>query len=244
MSEAMGSIFLNSAVTIATICARGGSKGLPGKNIRDFHGKPLIVHSIEQALACPQIDAVYVSTDDSAIADIARSAGALVPFMRPADLSQDTTPKLPVLAHLLAFLTASGVKIERLVDLQPTSPLRKPSDITRALALDPLAELVVSVSEASANPYFNLVEQTADGFIHLSKGEGTTRRQDAPPVYALNGSIYVWTPAALVECAVKGLWSARAKPYVMPAWQSIDIDSLEDFEYADWLFQRNFGGDK
>ena len=242
MSDTAPTISRDDGLTIAAICARGGSKGLPGKNIRDFHGKPLIVHSIEHALACPQIDAVYVSTDDSAIADIARSAGALVPFMRPAELSQDTTPKLPVLAHLLAFLKASGVKIERLVDLQPTSPLRKPADITRALALDPSAELVVSVSEASANPYFNLVEQNVDGFIHLSKGEGTTRRQDAPPVYALNGSIYVWNPAALVVGAEKGLWSARVKPYVMPGWQSIDIDSLDDFEYAAWLFQRNFGG--
>jgi CMP-N-acetylneuraminic acid synthetase len=127
------------------------------------------------------------------------------------------------------------------VDLQPTSPLRKPSDITKALAVDLTAELVVSVSEASANPYFNLVEINADGSIHLSKGHGTTGRQDAPPVYALNGSIYVWQPAALIVAAVKGLWSARALPYVMPAWQSVDIDTLEDFDHAEWLFQRHRG---
>lgn len=234
--------FLGGAVTIATICARGGSKGLPGKNIRDFHGKPLIVHTIEHALACPQIDAVYVSTDDSATADIARSAGAQVPYMRPADLAEDYSPKLPVLAHLLAFLQASGVQIKRIVDLQPTSPLRNPADITRALAVDPQAELVVSVSEASANPYFNLVEVDAGGYIRLSKGDGTTRRQDAPLVYALNGSIYVWQPAALVRSAAKGLWSARTLPYVMPAWQSIDIDNLEDFEYAKWLFSQHRAG--
>ncbi|MDO9403328.1 MAG: acylneuraminate cytidylyltransferase family protein [Polaromonas sp.] len=230
-----------AARTIATICARGGSKGLPGKNIRDFHGKPLIVHTIEQALACPQIDVVYVSTDDAQIADIARGAGALVPYLRPAELAQDSSAKLPVLAHLLAWLEAQGLAVTRLVDLQPTSPLRMPADISRALALDPQGELVVSVSEAQANPYFNLVEQAADGHVHLSKGNGAGRRQDTPAVYALNGSIYVWQPAALRRAAVEGLWSAKILPYVMPAWQSVDIDNLEDFEYAEWLFQRHRG---
>lgn len=230
---------LGRSLTIASICARGGSKGLPGKNTRDFQGKPLIVHTIEQALACPQIDSVYVSTDDSAIADIAIAAGAQVPYLRPADLAQDHSPKLPVLAHLLAFLQSGGMQVERLVDLQPTSPLRSRADITYALAVDVNAELVVSVSEASANPYFNLVEQNADGTVRLSKGDGATRRQDAPPVYALNGSIYVWEPAALARAAAQGLWSARAVPYVMPIWQSVDIDNLEDFEYAEWLFLRH-----
>jgi CMP-N,N'-diacetyllegionaminic acid synthase len=178
-------------MTIATICARGGSKGLPGKNIRTFAGKPLIVHSIEQALACPMIDSVWVSTDDEKIAAIARAAGAQVPFLRPAELANDAAPKIPVIEHLVKHCESTGLQVQRVVDLQPTSPLRHVSDIEGALAHRVQAELVVSVREATDNPYFNLVEADKDGWVHLSKGNGTTRRQDAPTVYALNGSIYV-----------------------------------------------------
>jgi N-acylneuraminate cytidylyltransferase len=226
-------------LTIATICARGGSKGLPGKNLRPFLGRPLIVHTIEQALACAEIDRVYVSTDCAAIAGIARSAGAEVPFLRPTELAQDSSAKLPVLAHLLTMIDCAEFSVSRVVDLQPTSPLRTAADIGQALALDPHAELVVSVAEAADNPYFNLVETGDGGYLHLSKGKGSTRRQDAPNVYALNGSIYVWQPAALIRAAVQGLWSAKAIPYVMPSWQSVDIDVLEDFEYAEWLGRRH-----
>jgi N-acylneuraminate cytidylyltransferase len=213
---------------------------LPGKNIRDFHGLPLIAHSIHQALACPQIAAVYVSTDDEAIADVARAAGARVPFLRPAELASDTAPKLPAIEHLVAHLEAQGERIDRIVDLQPTSPLRTPSDITRALACQGAPDLVVSVCVAADNPYFNLVEADAQGELHLSKGDGSTRRQDAPAVYALNGSIYVWQRAALRRSAASGvLWGNRILPCVMPRWQSVDIDDLDDFEHAEWLYARH-----
>ena len=225
--------------TIATVCARGGSKGLPGKNIRLFAGRPLIVHTIEHALACPEIDAVYVSTDDFDIADIARSAGAIVPYARPAELATDEVGKLPVIEHLVAHLEQQGELIRHVVDLQPTSPLRESTDISAALQTRPGAQLVVSVAEAPDNPYFNLAEQGSDGLLHLCKGEGKMRRQDAPPVYALNGSIYVWLRAALAHAAFHGLWSVEVAPYVMPRWKSVDIDTLEDFEYAQWLFNRH-----
>jgi CMP-N,N'-diacetyllegionaminic acid synthase len=227
--------------TIATICARGGSKGLPGKNIRDFAGKPLIVHSITQALACPEIDAVYVSTDDAAIATVARAAGATVPYLRPAELASDAAPKLPVIEHLVRWLEEQGQSVSRVVDLQPTSPLRDAADIAAALRTQPDADLVVSVKDAGDNPYFNLVEQGDDGWMHLSKGQGNTRRQDAPAVYALNGSIYVWRRAALAHAAVHGLWSVHIAAFVMPRWKSVDIDDLEDFEQALWLYQRHAG---
>lgn len=230
-----------SGRTIATICARGGSKGLPGKNIRPFAGKPLIVHSIEQALACARIDGVYVSTDDEAIAAIARAAGATVPFLRPAALAQDATPKLPVIEHLVQHLEQGGAVIDRIVDLQPTSPLRERADIDAALAACPDAPLTVSVREAADNPYFNLVEPDAHGWLQLSKGLGNTRRQDAPPVYALNGSIYVWQRRALAQAATQGLWSVQVGKYLMPRWKSVDIDDLEDFEYAEWLLHRHGG---
>lgn len=231
----------SSGRTIATICARGGSKGLPGKNIRPFAGKPLIVHSIEQALACVRIDGVYVSTDDEAIAAIARAAGATVPFLRPAVLAKDSTPKLPVVEHLVRHLEQGGAVIDRIVDLQPTSPLRDSADIDAVLATCADAQLTVSVREAADNPYFNLVEPDANGWLQLSKGLGNTRRQDAPPAYALSGSIYVWQRQALAQAATQGLWSVQVGKYLMPRWKSVDIDDLEDFEYAEWLLHRHEG---
>lgn len=227
--------------TIATLCARGGSKGLPGKNIRPFAGRPLIAHSIAQALACPQVDGVYVSTDDEAIAQVAREAGAQVPFLRPAELATDQAPKLPAIEHLVAWLEREGESIARIVDLQPTSPLRDAADISAALAVSPDAALTVSVREAQDNPYFNLVEQGADGLVRLSKGDGQGRRQDTPAVYALNGSIYVWRREALARASVHGLWSVPVTPYVMPRWKSVDIDDLEDFELALWMHARHGG---
>jgi CMP-N,N'-diacetyllegionaminic acid synthase len=236
-----------SGRTIATICARGGSKGLPGKNIRPFAGRPLIAHTIAQALACPAIDGVYVSTDDERIAEVARQAGATVPYLRPAELATDQAGKLPAVEHLVRRLEAAGEPIARIVDLQPTSPLRQPADITGALAVADradLPQLVVSVREAADNPYFNLVEQGADGLVRLSKGAGNARRQDTPTVFALNGSIYVWQRAALTHAAVHGLWSVRIAAYPMPRWKSVDIDDLEDFEQAEWLHARHGAGGK
>lgn len=224
--------------TIATICARGGSKGLPGKNTRLFAGKPLIVHSIEQARACPAIDAIVVSTDDVVIADIARAAGALVPYLRPVELASDTAAKLPVIEHLVRHLESDGQSIARIVDLQPTSPLRVAQDISQALNACPDMPLTVSVREAQDNPYFNMLERDAAGRLALCKGQGSARRQDLPAVYALNGSIYVWQRAALAQAAIEGLWSVALGIYVMPHWKSVDIDDLDDFEYAEWLYHR------
>lgn len=232
----------SGAATIATICARGGSKGLPGKNLRELQGLPLIVHSIRQAQACKAVSGVYVSTDDHRIAEVARTAGAQVPFLRPAHLATDEAPKLPALEHLVAWVESGGVPVRTVVDLQPTSPLREPHDIDGALAADPRAGLVVSVCEARDNPYFNLVERAPDGHVALSKGQGSGRRQDVPGVFALNGSIYVWQRDALRIAAQHGLWSVpRIGLYVMPRARSVDIDDLEDFEYAEWLLSRRKG---
>ena len=226
---------------IATICARGGSKGLPGKNIRIFAGKPLIAHTIEQALACEQLQGVYVSTDDEAIAQVARQAGAQVPYLRPAELATDQAGKLPAIEHLVRFLEARGEHVDGIVDLQPTSPLRRPQDIAAAMQVES-AGLVVSVTPARDNPYFNLVEDAGGGLVRLCKGRGEARRQDTPAVHALNGSIYVWQRAALARAAEHGLWSVPVAPYVMPRWQSADIDDLEDFELAEWLHARHGQG--
>ena len=227
--------------TIATICARGGSKGLPGKNIRPFAGQPLIVHSITFARAHPAISAVYVSTDDPTIAEIAAQAGALVPFLRPAELARDDTPKLPVIEHLVRYLEAQGKEeITRIVDLQPTSPLRAREDLDGCLdlACSSGAELVLSAFDSGFNPYFNLVEQQPDGSVRISKGEGLAARQAAPKVWALNGSIYVWQRAALSHAAANGLWSVRVAAHIMPSSRSVDIDTADDFALAEWLHAR------
>jgi N-acylneuraminate cytidylyltransferase len=223
---------------IATICARGGSKGLPGKNLRPLAGKPLIVHTIEQARACRGIDGVFVSTDDPAIAAISREAGAQVPYPRPADLATDAAPKLPALEHLVAHLEQGGAEVETVVDLQPTSPLRTVQDIESALALRADADLVVSVTEPSHNPYYTLAEVDAGGWLRPSKPARFDRRQDAPAAWGLNGAVYVWRRNALPLAIAQGFWSVRIKPYAMPRARSVDIDDLDDFELAEWLLQR------
>ena len=222
--------------TIATICARGGSRGVPGKNIRPLLGKPLIVYTIEQALACPRIDAVYVSTDDEAIAGVARKAGARVPFLRPAELATAEAPKMPVIRHLVTALEAQGVRAERIVDLDPTSPLRDLADIDACLALlDQATDVVITGYEAEKNPYFNMVEAGADGSVRLVKtpAKGVFTRQSAPRVYAMNASIYVWHRRTLD----KGLWDGRARLHVMPRERSVDIDSELDFKLVELLMK-------
>lgn len=224
--------------TIATICARGGSKGLPRKNVRPFAGKPLIAHTIEQARACSLIDAVYVSTDDDEIAEVARQWGAQVPYRRPAALATDTAAKLPAIEHLVAHLEAQGERIGLVVDLQPTSPLRTQQDLADAIRLAPQADLIVTVTEPSHNPYYTLVEAQADGTLRPSKPATFVRRQDAPASWGLNGSIYVWQRAALARAATDGFWVVSIRPSMMPRHRSVDIDDVLDFEWAEWLWRR------
>jgi N-acylneuraminate cytidylyltransferase len=227
--------------TIATICARGGSKGLPRKNVLPFAGKALIAHSIEQALACPLIDGVYVSTDDDEIADVARRHGAQVPYRRPAELATDDSAKIPAIEHLVAHLERQGLAVATVVDLQPTSPLRTQEDLAAAIGLAGQAELIVTVTEPSHSPYYSLVEVQADGALRLSKPGQFVRRQDVPPVWGLNGSIYVWQRAALARAARDGFWSVSMRPSVMPRERSVDIDGALDFEWAEWLYRRHQG---
>jgi N-acylneuraminate cytidylyltransferase len=230
--------------TVATICARGGSKGLPRKNVLPLAGLPLIAYSIRQALACPGIDGVYVSTDDDEIASVAQAHGAQVPVRRPAELATDSAGKLPAIEHLVAHLERQGPPIETVVDLQPTSPLRTVHDITQALALRARASLVVSVTTPSHNPYYTLVEATPDGGLTLSKrlpGGDAVARQAVPEVWGLNGAIYVWRRSALAHAISAGFWAVDMHPYLMPRERSIDIDDALDFEMAHWLMQRHAG---
>jgi CMP-N-acetylneuraminic acid synthetase len=222
--------------TIATICARGGSKGVPGKNIRPLLGKPLIVYTIEQARACALIDAVYVSTDSDAIAELAHAAGAIVPFRRPAALAEDTTPKLPVIEHLVKWVEVAHHPVHRIVDLDPTSPLREVSDIAACIELlDTETDVVITGYESEKNPYFNMVEMRPDGGVQLVKRptQEIAGRQAAPKVYAMNASIYTWHRHTLE----KGLWGGIARLHVMPRARSVDIDSELDFRLVEILMR-------
>lgn len=220
--------------TIASICARGGSTGLPRKNVKMLDGKPLIVHTIEQAQACAWIDRVFVSTDDQEIATIARAAGAEVPFVRPAHLATSTVSKLPVIDHLVDQVEQLGVVVERIVDLDPTSPLRLVSDIEACIdLLRQDVDVVITGYPAEKNPYFNMVEFREDGNVGLVKvlPGGVVARQQAPKVFAMNASVYVWHRRTLS----KGLWEGRVELHVMPRERSIDIDSPIDFELVQLL---------
>jgi CMP-N,N'-diacetyllegionaminic acid synthase len=227
---------MGKPLTIATICARGGSRGVPGKNIRPLHGKPLIAYSIEQALAQPQIDRVFVSTDSPQIAAAAKAAGAEVPFVRPSDLASHTAAKLPVIEHLVAWVVEHVGPVARIVDLDPTSPLRDASDIEACLALlDASTDAVITGYEADKNPYFNMVEAAPGGGVQLVKTVpgGVVARQAAPKVYAMNASIYCWHHHSLS----KGLWQGRTRLHVMPRERSIDIDDPIDFALVELLMR-------
>lgn len=226
--------------TIASICARGGSTGLPGKNIKPLHGRPLIAHTIAQALACTRIGRVFVSTDDPAIAEVARAAGAEVPFLRPAELATASAPKLPVIRHLVESVEALGVEVTRIVDLDPTSPLRRVQDIDACLdLLDADTDVVITGYPAEKNPYFNMVETRPDGSIGLVKPlpGGVAARQQAPAVYAMNASVYVWHRYTLAPT----LWDGRVKLHVMPRERSIDIDTPIDFRLIELLMAESGG---
>ncbi len=221
---------------IVTICARGGSLGVPGKNIRPLLGKPLIAWTIEQALACPGIDSVYVSTDCEAIAEVARQYGATIPFIRPADMATNIAPKIPVIRHLTEWVHNNVGNVDMIVDLDPTSPLREVSDIVDCMnMLNASTDVVITAYESDKNPYFNMVEVNTGGYAELVKPPVSEvfGRQTAPKVYSMNGSVYVWHRTTID----KGLWGGNAALHVMPRERSIDIDSPIDFKLVELLMR-------
>ncbi|MDP4540581.1 acylneuraminate cytidylyltransferase family protein [Qipengyuania sp. DY56-A-20] len=222
--------------TVCTICARGGSQGLPGKNIRPLLGKPLITHTIGHALAHPEIDSVHVSTDSEEIAEIARKAGADVPFLRPAELSTADAGKLPAIEHLVRYLEAQGRTVTRIVDLQPTSPLRTKGDISGCLnKLDSQTDCATTATLSDANPYYSLVELDENGLAGLSKKGNFVARQQAPEVFRLTGSVYCWHRNSLF----KGVLGGRTRLHFVPAERAVDIDRAIDFAFAELLLENN-----
>jgi N-acylneuraminate cytidylyltransferase len=221
---------------IAIIPARGGSKGLPRKNIKLFNGKPLIAYTIEVALASEYIERIFVSTNDKEIADISRKYKAEV-IMRPDDISKDNSLRKDAIKHVIKTLkTEMKYSPEIIVYLQPTSPLRTVKDLDSALEmyLNNDCDSVVSVCESKDSPYWSLIVkhkyiEPLFGWEYFTN----MRRQDLPTTFILNGAIYITSVIRFLEN--NNLFSRKTLPYKMPIGRSVDIDDEFDFKLAEWL---------
>lgn len=217
---------------LGLIPARGGSKGVPRKNIRPLHGKPLLVYTIEAAKNAGRLTRIILSTEDEEIAEIGMRYGADVPFMRPAELAQDTTPTLPVIRHAVESLEAAGEFYDAICLLQPTNPLRRAEDIDNCIELfeESEADSVISILPVphEYNPKW-VYWKNADGKMILTTGENepVSRRQDLPPAFHREGSVYVTRKTVLFESG--NLYGTNVQGYEMEPEYSVNVDTLEDW---------------
>jgi len=230
-----------SPAVLVTVCARGGSKGVPGKNIRELDGKPLLAYTVECARKWSGCTNLVVSTDSEAIAAVAQEYGAQVPFMRPAELASDDAAKLPAIQHAAtAMERETGQTYDYVVDLDATAPLRLVEDIENCFEVvhDSDATNAYTVCEADKNPYFNMIECDEDGYASLSKTppETVVRRQDAPTVYEMNASVYVFERDFLA--ATDTVHGERTRIAEMPPERSVDIDRPIDMNWVEFLMSR------
>lgn len=224
---------------LVIIPARGGSKGIPHKNIKLLGGKPLICRAIDNARSVAPDTDICVSTDDSEIIQVVEDYGLKVPFIRPTELAADNSGTYEVLLHALGFYERQGRTYDTIILLQPTSPFRRDEDISEALKLySPDIDMVVSVTEARANPYYNCFETDSDGFLHVSKGDGKyIRRQDAPKAWEYNGAIYIINPQSLKRESLGKF--KRRRMYEMDELHSLDLDTPLDWRIAELLIAEN-----
>lgn len=224
---------------LALIPARGGSKGLPGKNIRPLNGVPLIGHSIRVAKAARGVTRIVVSTDDERIAQIAREEGAEIPFMRPPELATDTSPAMDTLLYTVDRLRREeGGGHDAFVVLQPTVPLRLPEDVDAAVRIfrEREADSVIGVVPAPV-PLHWYLEVGPQGVLRPhAPGNAVMNRQDYAELYVPNGAVYVFRTEVLRTR--RDYYTERTYPYVMPRERSVDIDELFDFELAEFLLSR------
>jgi len=221
----------------AFIFARGGSKGVPGKNIRVLGDKPLLAHSIQVAHECPSIDRVLVSTDDETIAGVAREWGAEVPFMRPKELAQDNSPEWLAWQHALQWLEESAQLPDIFVSLPTTSPLRSVEDVERCIqTLDAETDMVVTATQSHRSPWFNMLKRDSSGNCRrILENPAFTRRQDAPETLDMTTVAYVSRPDFIMER--QGVFDGRVKAVEIPAQRAVDIDTALDFSWAEFLLQ-------
>jgi CMP-N,N'-diacetyllegionaminic acid synthase len=227
-------------IVLGVVPARGGSKGVKKKNIRNVCGKPLISYAIECGLHCPSIDHLWVSTDSREIADIAMEHGVDVPGLRPVALAQDTTPMMPVLKHVVTEAEKHyGCLIDFLVLLDPTAPLRTVPDVEGAIALfrDSDCDAVISGSAAHRNPYFNMVQMDEDyARLVIASEKPVGRRQDAPEVFDLNTVVWVFSRRTILEKQER--IPERSVLYTVPASRSVDLDTEWDFQLLEFFLTR------
>ncbi|GGY76449.1 acylneuraminate cytidylyltransferase family protein [Marinobacter zhanjiangensis] len=221
----------------AFVFARGGSKGLPGKNLLPLGGIPLIGHSINIAKALPQVEKVFVSTDDAEIKKVAEQYGAEV-IDRPAELAGDKSPEWDAWRHAIRYLEEAGEEFDIFLSLPATSPLRAPMDVDAAInALDGNTDAVITVTPASRSPFFNMVAREEDGSCRiLSPSNGYSRRQDAPEAFDMTTVAYAVRKQFILSS--DRLFGGRVRSVLIPKERSIDIDDEWDFVFAEALYKR------
>lgn len=224
---------------LVIIPARGGSKGIPHKNIKPLNCKPLIHYTIDEAREIVGDEDICVSTDDPEIIKCVEDYGLKVPFVRPEELATDTAGTYEVLLHALSFYEKQGRQYDAVLLLQNTSPFRKAEHIKEALALyNDNVDMVVSVKECAANPYYCVFEEDNNGFLHVCKGDGNIfRRQDAPKVYEYNGAIYIMNAEKLKTTHMHKM-QKRVK-FVMDDLSSFDLDTMWDWKMAESIMAQN-----
>jgi len=226
-------------IVVAFVFARGGSKGLPGKNIRPLAGKPLIAHSIDVAHSCPSIQDVIVSTEDHEIAEVARRFGAETPFLRPHELATDEAPEWLAWQHAIRWYQSKRGRLDVFVSLPATSPFRSVQDVERCIKVlleNPDADIVVTGSEAARSPYFNMVKQERELVSLVMEDARFVRRQDLPRLFDLTTVAYVARPEFILSAS--RLFDGNVRLQLIPRERALDIDTELDFEIAESLSSR------
>jgi len=230
------------AKILCTICARGGSKGVKNKNIKEINGKPLIAYTIEQAKKSGLFEHIVISTDSDDIANISKKYGAEVFFKRDEKMASDTAGKLEVIRD--AFIKSEeyyGSQFDYLIDLDATAPLRSVDDIINSFKqfIKNNNDNLITAMSSRRSPYFNLVEVDSNSKVYLSKilDNSIVRRQDAPKSYDMNASIYIWKREVILN--EKGLFLENTGLYVMPEERSIDIDTELDYKFVEFLMRES-----
>jgi CMP-N-acetylneuraminic acid synthetase len=231
--------------TVAFIFARGGSKGVPRKNLREVGGRSLLARSIDVARQVPRISRVILSTDDPEIAEAGRRFGAEVPFLRPPELATDAAPERLSWRHAVQWVRDHDgpEALDTFISLPVTAPLRKVEDVKRCLDVfgaPPACDIVITMTRARSNPYFNMVRMTAEGLVTLAIADGAkpVRRQDAPKVFDMTCVAYVTTPDHIMTS--DGVFDGRVKGVEVDEISAIDIDTEFDLKLAE-MFAREYG---
>ena len=219
---------------VGLVCARGGSKGLPGKNAKVINGKSLIGHAVAKAVAIDRVQSVFVSTDCEELSQLAQAEGGHVPFLRPEELARDTSPEWQVWRHTIEYLGTQNTEYKGLLVVPPTAPLRSEADIEACLDLfeTDRFDVVVTVTDAARSPYFNMVKDVGGGLAELviKPDKATVRRQDVPTVFDMTTVAYVARPEFVLSA--HGLFDGRVGYVHIPPERAIDIDTQLDFDIA------------